>query len=180
MLVTGQTNSSRLNELKKFIVTSDITKQYFGNGSWTNNGVDFTQLEYSDVDAEYRSYGANDGELRIYDGDDDFRVTQSPQLIKIVYYINGIKYTDYIDEGVTTFEYTAVGTGNTANFINLPYYKDPKKENIISSPKINNDVFIIRQQLSAFEKNNLLEYIGRLSELETFAGGNYFNIVNNT
>ena len=47
MIITGSTNNSRLNELKKFTISDDITKQYFGNGDWINNGVDFTQLEYS-------------------------------------------------------------------------------------------------------------------------------------
>lgn len=161
MIVTGQTNSSRLSELRKFIASTDITKQYFSGGSWTNNGVDYSQLEYTDI----------------------------PTLQKIVYYIDGIKFTDYVLDGITTFQYTAMGTGNTHNFIQppigkdyaeTPIYKDPKKENIISLPKIDNDVFIIRQQLSAFENNYLLEYINNLSELRTFVAGNYFNIVNNT
>lgn len=151
MVVTGQTNDSRLNELKKLVVTSDINRQYFSNGSWTNNGVDLSETEYNGTG-----------------------------LTKIVYYINGIKYIDFPLESRTVFEYTAVGTGSTHNFINEPYYKDPKKENIISSPKIDSDVFIIRQQSSAFENNYLLEYINNLPELQTFAAGNYFNIVNNT
>jgi hypothetical protein len=61
------------------------------------------------------------------------------------------------------------------------HHVDPsKKENIISNPKINDDVFITRQELSAFEKNYRLEYIRNLVDLETYAGGNYFNIINNT
>ena len=58
--------------------------------------------------------------------------------------------------------------------------KEVNKKNIISNPKINDDVFISRQQLSAFDKNYRLEYINNLSDLETYAGGNFFNIVNNT
>ena len=180
MIVTGQTNSSRLSELRKFTASADITKQYFGGGSWTNNGVDFSQLEYTDTDVEFRSYGEDEGEFRLHGEDeDDFRITSGPILMKIVYYIDGIKFTDYILDGITIFEYEAVGINNP-NFIHAPYYKDPKKENIISLPKIDNDVFIIRQQLSAFEGNYMLEYINNLSELRTFVGGNYFNIVNNS
>ena len=180
MIVTGQTNSSRLNELKKFIVTTDITKQYFGNGSWTNNGVDFSQLEYSDVEEVYRAYGLGEDELRIYsENEDDLRKTTGPLLSKIVYYIDGIKYSDFLLEGFTTYEYTAVGT-NSPDFLHLPIIKDPKKEKIIDRPKIDSDVFIVRQELSAFENNYLLEHIDRLSEITTFAGGNYFNVVNNT
>lgn len=148
MIVTGETNSSRLNELKKFIATSEITKLYFSGGSWTNNGVDFSELEHSE---EY-----------------------------IIYYINGIKFVDYLLDGRTTFEFNSVGTDSTINFTNLPYYKDPKKENIVSLPKIDNDVFIIRQQLSVYENNYLLEHIDDLFQLETFAAGNYFNIISNT
>jgi hypothetical protein len=54
------------------------------------------------------------------------------------------------------------------------------KENIISNPKIYNDVFIVRQEVSAFDGNYRLEYIRTLVDLTTYAGGNFFNIVNNT
>jgi hypothetical protein len=54
------------------------------------------------------------------------------------------------------------------------------KENIISNPEIYDDVFIIRQEISAFDGNYRLEYIQNLIDLETYAGGNFFNIVNNT
>lgn len=77
----------------------------------------------------------------------------------------------------TTFTFQP---NNQNNFIDVPYYKDPSKDNIISNPKIRNDVFIVRQELSAFDKNYKLEYIGNLNELVTYAGGNFFNIVNNT
>jgi len=100
---------------------------------------------------------------------------------KIIYYLGGIKHTDILsgsDSG-TTFEFTPEGT-SSLDFINVPYYKDPKKENIISNPKINDDVFIIRQELSAFDKNYRLEYIKSLVDLETYAGGKFFNIVKNT
>ena len=54
------------------------------------------------------------------------------------------------------------------------------KENIISNPEIANDVFIDRQEISAFDQNYRLEYIGSLVDLTTYAGGGFFNIVNNT
>jgi hypothetical protein len=101
---------------------------------------------------------------------------------KIVYYLGGIKYIDIMSgetSGTTLNIYTPQGTAS-ANFINVPYYKNPNKENIISNPKINDDVFISRQELSAFDKNYRLEYIKNLSDLETYAGGNYFKIVNNS
>lgn len=79
----------------------------------------------------------------------------------------------------TTFIFTAQGTNNPV-FIEAPIYKDPKKDNIISNPKIDDDVFIVRQALSVQEQNYRLQYITNLVELTTYAGGNYYNIVNNT
>jgi len=99
----------------------------------------------------------------------------------IIYYLGGIRYVD-VTTGTTsgtTFSFIAQGT-SSANFINTPIYKDPKKDNIISNPKINDDVFIIRQELSAFEKNYRLEYIKNLNDLTTYASGNFFKIVNNS
>ena len=100
----------------------------------------------------------------------------------IIYFLGGIRYVDTLT-GITsgtTFNFTTYGVKNNPNFINKPIYKDPNKENIISNPKIYDDVFIIRQELSAYDKNYRLEYIGSLVDLETYAGGGFFNIVNNT
>ena len=77
----------------------------------------------------------------------------------------------------TSFSYTS---NNTENFINESYIKNPNKSKIISNPKINNDVFITRDDLSALDKNYRLEYIRNLVDLTTYAGGRYFNIINNT
>ena len=105
----------------------------------------------------------------------------SPSIEYVVYYLGGIKYNDetLIDGTITTFSFTAQGTNNPI-FIDTPIYKDPKKDNIISNPKIDDDVFIIRQALSVQEQNYRLQYITNLVELTTYAGGNYYNIVNNT
>jgi len=112
---------------------------------------------------------------------DGVDIVNSNPLSKIIYYLGGIKYVDTVSGSTgTTFTQDAIGTADATNFIYAPYYKDPKKENIISNPKINDDVFIIRQELSAFESGYRLEYIKNLNDLETYAGGNYFNIVNNS
>ena len=144
------TSISRLSELRKYTITNVFLNKYVANGDINNDGVD---------------YG------------------NSIETTRIIYYIGGIKYVDEISgesSGMTYTVYTPLGTGNTLNFINVPYYKDPNKENIISEPKINDDVFIIRQELSAFENNYRLEYVKNLNDLNTYAGGNYFNIVKNT
>lgn len=99
----------------------------------------------------------------------------------IIYYLGGIRYLD-IPSGSnsgTTYSFTAQGY-NSPDFINVPYYKDPMKENIISKPKIDDDVFIIRQETSAFENNYRLEYVKNLNDLISYAGGNYFKIINNS
>jgi len=100
----------------------------------------------------------------------------------ITYYLSGIKYIDVISgasSGITYNIFTPQGI-TSANFIDVPYYKNPNKENIISQPNIDDDVFIVRQETSAFENNYRLEYIKNLSDLITYAGGNYFNIINNS
>lgn len=143
-------SSSRLSELRKYTVTTVFVDQYVVNGTPTNDGVDL------------------------------FNTIPNQ---KIVYYLGGIKFTDFVNSsGITTqTTFSFIGQSyNSPDFINVPYYKNPNKENIISNPKIYDDVFIIRQELSAFDKNYRLEFIGNLSELTTYAGGGFFNIVNNS
>lgn len=108
-------------------------------------------------------------------------VVGSSSASHIEYYIGGILYVDEIGVSgtTTTFSFTAKGT-DSSDFVNLPYYKDPNESKIISNPKINDDVFIIREELSAFDKNYKLEYVSNMIDLITYAGGRYFNIINNT
>jgi preprotein translocase subunit Sec61beta len=99
----------------------------------------------------------------------------------IVYFLGGIRYVDTFTGYTSGTTFTFIGQGlSNPNFINKPIYKDMNKENIISNPKIYNDVFIVRQEVSAFDGNYRLEYIQSLVDLTTYAGGNFFNIVNNT
>jgi hypothetical protein len=146
IVITGNTNTSRLSELRKYTTSNIFANQYIGGGSFVNDGVDYSA---------------------------------SISGVSVTYYLGGIKYIDDVANGITTFVYTPSGT-SSPDFINAPYYKDPQKENIISNPKIINDVFIVRQELSAFENNYRLEHIKNLNELLTYAGGKYFNIVSNT
>lgn len=144
------TSTSRLTELRKYTITDVFADQYITSTTKSIDGVNL-------IDSNYPQY--------------------------VVYYIGGIKYVDVLSgtsSGITFNFFVPEGTANGNNFINVPYYKNPNKDNIISNPKIDNDVFINRQQLSAFEKNYRLEFISRLVELTTYAGGNYFNIKSNT
>lgn len=97
--------------------------------------------------------------------------------ITVTYYIDGIKYIDNVNALTTTFISPET---DISNFTNSQYYKDSNKENIISNPKIIDDVFIDRQELSAFDKNYRLEYIRNLIDLQTYAGGKFFTIIKNT
>jgi hypothetical protein len=101
---------------------------------------------------------------------------------QMVYFLGGIKYVDILSgyTSGTTFSFITHGEYNNPSFINKPIYQDPNKENIISNPKLYDDVFIVRQELSAFDKNYRLEYIKSLVDLSTYAAGSFFNIVNNT
>lgn len=145
-MITGTTENSRLQELRKYTTSTVFANQYVGGGSWTSDGVDYSN---------------------------------SPAIEYVVYYIGGIRYVDQtlIDGVQTSFSYTP---NNVGNFIDEVYYKNPDKSKIISNPKIRDDVFIIRDNLSAFDKNYRLEYIKNMIDLTTYAGGRYFNIINNT
>jgi hypothetical protein len=145
-IVTG-ISQSRLTELRKYTITPVFQNQYFGNGTSTNDGVDYNVSTTG----------------------------------KTIYFIGGIRYVDILTGFTTGTTFSFIGQGyGSSDFINLPIYKDMNKENIISNPKIANDVFIVRQELSAFDGNYRLEYIKSLVDLESYAGGGFFNIVNNT
>ena len=151
MTITGE-SKSRLSELEKYTVTGNFFNKYILSNS-------------SDTD------GVNQGASNL---------SSDPQ--KIVYYLGGIKFVDYItSNGTTRTVFNFEGQGyNSPDFINTPIIKDPDKINLISKPKVDSDVFIIRQELSAFDKNYKLKNIRSLVELTTYAGGRFFNIVNNT
>lgn len=97
----------------------------------------------------------------------------------VVYYLGGIRYVDVITSTGTeiSFSYEPNNEGNFNDGLN---YQNPNKEGIISNPKINDDVFIDRGELSAFDMNYRFEYIDSLYDITTYAGGKYFTIINNT
>ena len=145
--VTGH-SSSRLMELRKYVVSGTTAQIYITGGTSIIDGIVLAQ-----------STGNT-----------------------IVYFLGGIRYVDILtgDTSGTTFNFITSGYTNNPNFIIKPIYQNPNKENIISNPKISNDVFIIRQELPAFDGNYRLEYIRKLVDLETYAAGKFFNVINNT
>jgi len=146
--ITGET-TSRLSELRKYVVSEVFTEKYILGGSRDIDGV-----------------GYNESNIPI----------------RIVYYLQGIRYVDYPDDNITTFDFYTQGLESPVfhNTPNIVPYKDYRKENVRNKPKIDSDVFIVRQQLTAFENNYMLEHINNIIELTSFAGGSFFNIIKNT
>lgn len=97
---------------------------------------------------------------------------------KYVYYIGGIKYVDDILNNVTSFQFTRIISN--IDFINNPYYKDESKQNIISKPKINNDINVERQNIAIMDNFYRLKDINLLNDFDYYGGGSIFNIVSNT
>lgn len=98
----------------------------------------------------------------------------------IVYYVGGITYTQLSGASGSTL-FSMIGQQfSPLNFTNESMIKDENKENMTGKPIISSDVFIIRQEFSVFERNYNLEFIKNIAQLETYAGGAYFNIVSNT
>ncbi len=101
----------------------------------------------------------------------------SPSTSNISYYIGGIKYNDVVGTTGTSTTFSFAGQNfPESNFENKPIYQNPNKENIVSAPKINDDVFITRQELSVLDGNYRMEYMERLVDIETYASGKFFNI----
>jgi len=148
--VSGVT-SSRLNELRKFSTTGTLSQLYFTSTDPATDGVD-TGLTTTGVTAS-----------------------------TYVYYVGGITYQDDVVLNETTSIFSFESSGYTSPvFVNLPYIKDERRQNIISKPLVSSDVFIIRDELSAFQDNYRLKDVGNLTELTYYAGGAYFNIIENT
>jgi hypothetical protein len=165
-IISGTTNDADYSDI---ILSSDVVTGYSISR--------LSELKKFAVNVPFSQQYTGGGSYTI-DGVD---YVNSISGVSVVYYLGGIRYLDVLTgtSATTTFDFTTVGILGPS-FINNPIYKDPKKENIISNPKITNDVFIIRQELSAFEKNYRLEHIRNLNDLETYAGGKYFNIVKNS
>lgn len=112
---------------------------------------------------------------------DGVNVGQSTLGVKYTYYLGGITYVDILTGNTgTTFTYNSLGLNDPANFVNERLIKLEEKENMIENPIIDADVFIIRQEVSVFEPSVRLRGVNKLSEVLTYAGGNYFTIYDNT
>jgi hypothetical protein len=179
------TGGTSLNDLDTAVssgvtlgTTNDMDYSGYTSGSYTVTGGCTSRL------SELRKYAVNVPFIQQYVGGGTYN-TDGVDFVQstggtIIYYLGGIKFIDISGSTTgTTFSFLTQGISNP-NFIDVPYYKNPNKENIISNPKIDDDVFIVRQAISAFEKNYRLENMKNILDLETYAGGKYFNIIKNT
>ena len=167
--VTGNC-TSRLNEIRKNSINPIFYKNYFYSIDTTADGLDI-----------YDSY--------FYTGD----TLNNPITLlsfntgitgitnyNFKYFIDGIEYKEF--SGLTNsvqFKFISLGD-SSPDILHNKIYKDENKQNIINNPKIDSDVFIERQEISVFEKNYNLEFVKSIFDIETFAGGNYYNIINNS
>lgn len=152
-LVTGVT-ISRINEIRKFTNNPNPFIRYITGGT-------------------LGTFGLNIGES----------ITSTTGTTILTYYLGNIKYQDFITANttyLTTYEYTASGSSVSNLFDDLPYHKNENILDVVRKPKVVNNVFIDRQSVSVLENNLRLKSITNLSELLNYAGGNYFNIVDNT
>jgi hypothetical protein len=154
--VTG-TSSSMLNEIRKSGYSPYVYNQYFLSTNPNINGLD---LEKSGLSGTQN-------------------VTDFTNF-NVVYYVGGITYTQLSGASGSTLFSMLGQQFSPLNFTNESIIKDENKENMTGKPIISSDVFIIRQEFSVFERNYNLEFIKNIAQLETYAGGAYFNIISNT
>lgn len=149
--VTGQ-SKSKIEELRKYTVTQNLSNRYFTTIDPNGSGLDLSESKIGDVTGD-----------------------------TLIYYISGITYREIRTTGTTatTFSFQSKGL-NSPNFINKPMIKDESIQEIVAKPKVIENIFIDRQQVSVFENNYRLRDIRNITELQLYAGGNFYNIVNNT
>lgn len=180
MVVTGE-STSRLSELRKYTNSGDFFNKYFLSTGSSIDGVDKNLSDISQTPQKITYYIGGITYVDIISGT---LITSEEDNGYYGYYTIfnspiGIQNLSINDTVKTTFSFEIQGI-NMDNFVNKSIIKDPNKMNIIQKPKIDSDVFIDRQEISAFEKNFKLREIFTLNELMTYAGGRYFNVVDNS
>lgn len=146
------TSSSRLNELRKYSTDGTLEQLYFISTDPT-----------------------------LEDGVDNIETVTGTTASTYVYYIGGITYVEEQVSGETSqiyFMFESEGYNSEA-FDNLPYIKNEALLEVNERPIVDNNVFITRDENTAFQNNYRLRNIGNLTELTYYAGGAYFNVVEN-
>jgi hypothetical protein len=104
--------------------------------------------------------------------------TNSIENVLVVYYIDGIMYIDDLINKITTYSYIGIGYASP-DFIFYPVLKDDLLNNIVTNVNVSSDIYIERSPLSVYDMLYRLEHIENMLELNTYAGGGVFVVVNN-
>jgi hypothetical protein len=102
----------------------------------------------------------------------------SADTTNVNYWIGDIEFNDNITLSATTANYTGMGY-TSPDFECQPLLQDDLIIGLVENVRFVDDVFIDRQAISVFDTVFRLEHIESILQLETYAGGGFFNIVNN-
>ena len=149
--ITG-TSNSRLSELEKYVVSSDINTKYRLS---TNNSVDGVNNVLS----------SGDTVIYYING-----VTYIDKIIDNIPITTTSTPTHNFDKNIDD-EYI--------NIQNKLVFKYPQFENVVSKPMVDQDINIERPNFNVLEKNYRLGDINNISDLINYVAGSYFNIVDN-
>ncbi len=142
---------SRLYEIRKHSQKSNFIDNYYHSTNINENGIVLNESNYNNYP------------------------------MKIVYFLDGIKYTDYVESatGDTISKFTFLKTfPSDIDFTNKPYYKDPSKDMLSGNLNLNNNVFINRPEITALDKFYNISTVDNFFELKSYVAGNYFIIYN--
>ena len=98
---------------------------------------------------------------------------------EIVYFINNIKYVDYYDNGKYVSTYFELTPNQISERTGGNLIKNENHLETVQKIKIKKDIFINRNEKSVLRDNNMLTDLNSIVEIETFVGGNYFNVYKN-
>lgn len=104
--------------------------------------------------------------------------TESIENVIVIYYIEGIRHADDLITHITTFTYNGVGYASP-DFVTYPMLKDDLLGNIVTNVNVVSDILIERNVMSVYEPLYRFEHIENMLQLETYAGGGVFKIINN-
>jgi hypothetical protein len=130
---------------------------------------------------ELRTYSLSSGITKqyiIYSGSNTSGVVISGTTTgQTEYVIEDVTYLDI--DGLTLFVFETSGL-TQQDIVDQHIIKIDQKMGLYSKNRIESDVFIERQEVVPFDKFYKLSDVNNLFELTTYAGGNFFNIVDNT
>ncbi len=97
-------------------------------------------------------------------------------IFSVSYTIDGINYITELSDLYTVYSYAARGI-DSINGVNFSLIKSDKTLGLNRKPEVLSLINIERQEISVFESHYRIQNIKNMGDLLTYAGGNYFNIV---